>query len=186
MNLWYTTNIEHRGKYLVSDRRRRILQHSLHSFFSELRQLRGLTKSRTGHSSEVLEFWDCLHPVCMTETQWSHWLVLCCTVLRNFTFYLQIQKEIFLLIGNELIIAIRLIVNYEMTQSMIILFGSGVFFLSVMIILCWPPSATLQRYMCRKDLPMLPHLDISTISALSGYSPRWCLEKISFPLISIS
>ena len=80
----------------------------------------------------------------------------------------------------------RLIVNYEMTQSMIILFGSGVFFLSVMIILCWPPSATLQRYMCRKDLPILPHLEISTISALSGNSPRWCLEKISFPLIWIS
>ena len=86
----------------------------------------------------------------------------------------------------ELIIAIILIVDYEMTHNMIILFGSGVFFLSVMIILCWPPSATLQRYMWRKDLPMLPHLEISTISALSGNSPRCRLEKISFPFISIS
>ena len=82
-----------------------------------------------------------------------------------------------------IIAAIMLIVNYEMTHNMIILLGSGVFFLSVMIILCWPPSATLQRYMCRKDLPILPHLEISTISALSGNSPRWCLEKISFPFI---
>ena len=69
---------------------------------------------------------------------------------------------------------------------MIILLGSGVFFLSVMIILCCPPSATLQRYMCRKDFPLLPHLEISTISALSGNSPSWCLEKISLPFISIS
>lgn len=42
---------------------------------------------------------------------------------------------------------------YEMTQDMMILLGSGVFFLSVMTILGSPPSATEHRYRCRNDLP---------------------------------
>ena len=82
-----------------------------------------------------------------------------------------------------------------------ILLGRGVFFLSVMTILCCPPSATLnlsrhitvclvgphlQRYMWRNDLPLLPHLVISTISVVSGHTPNWLREKISLPLISIS
>ena len=76
--------------------------------------------------------------------------------------------------------------NYEMTHCMMILLGRGVFFLSVTTILGCPPSATLHKYMCRKDLPLLPHLDISTISALSGHTPNWVRENISLPLISIS
>ena len=70
-----------------------------------------------------------------------------------------------------------------MTHFMMILLGRGVFFLSVTTILASPPSATLQRYMCKKDLPLLPHLEISTISAVSGHTPSWWREKISFPFI---
>ena len=40
-----------------------------------------------------------------------------------------------------------------MEQDMMTRLATGVFLRSVIAILGWPPSATLQRYMCRNDLP---------------------------------
>ena len=40
-----------------------------------------------------------------------------------------------------------------MEQDMMTRLATGVFLRSVITILGWPPSATLQRYMCRNDLP---------------------------------
>ena len=91
-----------------------------------------------------------------------------------------------------------------MEQDMMTRLATGVFLRSVITILGSPPSATLQRYMCRNDLPwqhmtcgysgafrdtgdtLWPHLVISTISSMSGSRPRLSREKISFPFISIS
>ena len=43
--------------------------------------------------------------------------------------------------------------GYMTEQDMTTLLAMGVFLLSVITILGSPPSATLHRYMCRKDLP---------------------------------
>ena len=53
------------------------------------------------------------------------------------------NKEINFVFRCESRLSWQLFCYYEMTHFMIILLGSGVFFLSVITILCCPPSATL-------------------------------------------